>query len=383
MTSDVFISYAYLDYKDAHGREIDGNIISRLMHVFDDAGISYWIDRQGLSGGDRFSEVIAEQINNAKVFLFVSTEHSNQSEWTHNEVALARQLGKRIVPLRVDDTPYAPSLMLYLAGVQYVSLAEEGDGAFEHLAQVIRSESQTHIQSIGSPHNPQLWWKRPKLWGIVCAFMTIFVMAIPLLGPMIQDMCLSPEEMVDRADSLCVCTLSPKQAKTCGESRRVIRLYRNGAEKLEALANKAVLNYNSALLYDDLDDAYRYFHDAGYAWQCVEEYGMSIAAYKRSIYYGQLLVQNFPEEHKDEYVAYSMNNLAYSYMMNGDTLLSLRTIEDAVRYHPDFMEYLDSKGELLYMAGQYKEAAAIWDTIVSSYPYYERNYWVDSCLYKQ
>lgn len=228
MTYDVFISYAYLDYKDARGREVDGNIISRLTRAFDEAAITYWIDRQGLSGGDRFSVVIAEQIKNAKVFLFVSTKLSNQSEWTHNEVALARQLGKKIIPFRADDTFTA-------------------------------------------------------IFTYLCC----------------RDLHLSPEELLDRADSLCTVTQFPKQLVTRGESKRVVNLYRKAAEGCERVANDAVRDYDPQLYYEDLHDAWSYFHDAGYAWQCVEEYEKSILAYTRSIYYAQLVVRQFPDKHKD------------------------------------------------------------------------------------
>lgn len=66
-------------------------------------------------------------------------------------------------------------------------------------------------------------------------------------------------------------------------------------------------------------------------------------------------------------------------MMHGDTVKSLQTIDDAIRNNPGFMEYMDSKGELLYLCGRYQEALNIWDSIVSAHPYFERNYWVDSC----
>lgn len=174
-------------------------------------------------------------------------------------------------------------------------------------------------------------------------------------------------------------TQFPKQLVTRGENKRVVNLYRKAAEGFEREADDAVRNYDSQLYYEDLHDAWLYFHDAGYAWQCVEEYEKSIFAYTRSIYYAQLVVRQFPDKHKDEYIAYSMNNLAYSYMMHGDTIKSLQTIDDAIRNNPGFMEYIDSKGELLYLCGRYQDALTIWDSIICVHPYFERNYWVDSC----
>lgn len=117
---DVFISYSQKDYKDAQGREIPGNMITQIQQALTNAGISYWIDREGLQGGDTFPQRIAQQIHEAKVFLFVSSANSNQSPWTMNEIATASAYEKPIIPFRLDDTQYAPSIMFYLAALQYV-----------------------------------------------------------------------------------------------------------------------------------------------------------------------------------------------------------------------------------------------------------------------
>lgn len=44
----VFISYARKDYVDDYNRIIPNNIVSRVQNALRDAGISYWIDEEGL-----------------------------------------------------------------------------------------------------------------------------------------------------------------------------------------------------------------------------------------------------------------------------------------------------------------------------------------------
>ena len=118
---DVFISYSSKDYYDLLGNPQPQSVISDLLSTLEDAGISYWIDTQGLSGGTVFPQEIAKQIYNCKVFLFVSTHNSNQSTWTMNEIATANNYGKNIIPLRADDTQFAPPIMIYIAGLQYIN----------------------------------------------------------------------------------------------------------------------------------------------------------------------------------------------------------------------------------------------------------------------
>lgn len=136
---DVFISYSQKDYKDAQGREIPGNVISKIQQALTDAGISYWIDREGLQGGDTFPQRIAQHINEAKVFVFVSSANSNQSPWTMNEIATASAYGKTIIPFRLDDTQYAASIMIFLAALQYVQYVGNGNAMTELVRAVIRA----------------------------------------------------------------------------------------------------------------------------------------------------------------------------------------------------------------------------------------------------
>ena len=80
-----FISYTRSDYVDADKNVIPGNPISVIKDAFDKAGITYWFDEDGVYAGDTFAPVIARAIHSYDIFLCVSSERSNSSEWTSNE----------------------------------------------------------------------------------------------------------------------------------------------------------------------------------------------------------------------------------------------------------------------------------------------------------
>lgn len=105
---------------DDHNRIIPNNIVSRVQNALRDTGISYWIDEEGLQAGDTFPVKIAQQIEHCQVFLFISTENSNQSPWVVNEIATAHHYHKPIIPLRYDVSAYHPGLMIYIASLQYI-----------------------------------------------------------------------------------------------------------------------------------------------------------------------------------------------------------------------------------------------------------------------
>lgn len=118
---DVFISYSTRDRLDSFGRPIPGNIIDQMTAEFDRVGITYWIDKKGLSGGATFPAEIARQIKNCKCMVYVSSAASNASTWTMNEIATANTYGKPIIPFRYDNCPYNPAIMIYLAAIHYIS----------------------------------------------------------------------------------------------------------------------------------------------------------------------------------------------------------------------------------------------------------------------
>lgn len=114
---DVFISYSRADYQDEKKKPIPGNVISQIKEELDKESISYWIDESGISAGDQFAPIIAKAIKNSSVFVFVSTENSNKSEWTQSEISTARMYQKVIIPFKCDESAYADSVIMYLAAL--------------------------------------------------------------------------------------------------------------------------------------------------------------------------------------------------------------------------------------------------------------------------
>lgn len=139
MHHSVFISYARKDYVDDQNRIIPNNIVSRVQNALRDAGISYWIDEEGLQAGDTFPVKIAQQIEYCQVFLFISTENSNQSLWVINEIATAHHYHKPIIPLRYDASTYHPGLMIYIASLQYIDYLANPKTAISDVVQAIQS----------------------------------------------------------------------------------------------------------------------------------------------------------------------------------------------------------------------------------------------------
>ena len=125
--AQVFISYAKKDYIAADGSAVPGNVVDKIIGAFKREGITYWLDREQLAGGDTYAARITRNIKECDVFLFLSTEAANSSEWTRREIGTAVQFGKRIIPVRLDASSYDDAVSLYLSSVQYVDWMELGE----------------------------------------------------------------------------------------------------------------------------------------------------------------------------------------------------------------------------------------------------------------
>ena len=152
---DVFISYSRADYKDENNVPIPNNVISKILSAFKKNNISYWIDESGIYTGDNFAPKIAEAIKNASVFVFVSTENSNSSKWTQNEVCVAQSYKKPILPIKCDESAYAVSVIMYLAMLDYCDYKNFPDSAINQLVESVKEKLPVLSTNNDHCHYPQ------------------------------------------------------------------------------------------------------------------------------------------------------------------------------------------------------------------------------------
>lgn len=106
---DVFISYS----------RKDAAIADQICAALDDQGISYFIDRQSISGGLEFPKVLAEAINGCRIMLYLASLNSYKSKFTNNEVTFAytEKPEGSILPYIIDGSRLPTEQRLVLANV--------------------------------------------------------------------------------------------------------------------------------------------------------------------------------------------------------------------------------------------------------------------------
>lgn len=138
MKYDVFVSYSRKDYVDEQKQVIPGNVVSRVKDALTNAGITYWFDEEGIYYGQNFVDKIVTNIEDAKIFLFLSTANSNKSPWTCKEIASADEFKKHIIPVRIDPTPYSKKVLFRIADLDYIEYYVNPEKGIEDMIESIQ-----------------------------------------------------------------------------------------------------------------------------------------------------------------------------------------------------------------------------------------------------
>ena len=113
---DIFISYS----------RHDKVVADRICEALDRAGITYFIDRQGIVGGMEFPEVLAENIISSKLFLFLASKHSYKSRFTNNEITFAfnEKPKNSILPYIIDGSQMPKTMRFIFSGINWRTIDE-------------------------------------------------------------------------------------------------------------------------------------------------------------------------------------------------------------------------------------------------------------------
>ena len=108
---DVFISFSTKDE----------NIAREISDVLSQNGISSWMCKSKIIGGDRWAAEITDALNDCKLFLLVLSKNSIESDQVPKEVNIALDRKVKIIPFKIDNAPLKGELYYHLSNIQYIT----------------------------------------------------------------------------------------------------------------------------------------------------------------------------------------------------------------------------------------------------------------------
>ncbi|MCR5828724.1 MAG: toll/interleukin-1 receptor domain-containing protein [Lachnospiraceae bacterium] len=109
-TYDVFVSYS----------SKDKNVADAIVADFEQHGIRCWYAPRDIMPGTSWVSAITDALRMVKVQVLIYTDESNTSRQVMNEVALAFNEGKTIVPFRLSETRMSDEFEYYLSRVHWL-----------------------------------------------------------------------------------------------------------------------------------------------------------------------------------------------------------------------------------------------------------------------
>lgn len=107
--SDLFISHS-----------LSNEVVADAVRSFlEDRNINCWKAPRDILPGQNWAEAIFTAISECKVFLLILSDRSQESEQVAKELALAANLKKIIIPLRVDECDPKGAFAYHLLGIQW------------------------------------------------------------------------------------------------------------------------------------------------------------------------------------------------------------------------------------------------------------------------
>ena len=129
MAHDVFISYSRKDTE----------VAQKVYDALDAEGVECFFDTEDIAIGEDFAQRIANAVFGCKAMVFIWSDSSNQSPNTANEIALAIEFDKTIVPFKITKLTTASTLAYHLLKLNRIDAIPVEDS---HIRELVRKVLQ-------------------------------------------------------------------------------------------------------------------------------------------------------------------------------------------------------------------------------------------------
>lgn len=158
-----------------------------LHTALEQAGVDSWIDTADIRGGSNWLRDITEALIASKIVVLLLSSHSNKSQFVHNEITIANEEKKAILPIMIEDVPLASTIRPLIAIIQRLDATSKPFN--QHLPRivgVIRSALLNGSPQVVTEFVPKKKSQSPRtslirlsalggIGGILIAFLVLFL----------------------------------------------------------------------------------------------------------------------------------------------------------------------------------------------------------------
>jgi hypothetical protein len=116
----------------------DRSAATALVAELEGRGIPCWVAPRNVNPGRPFDVEIAEAIETCRGMLLVFSERCNESDYIRREVTVAGDVGKVIIPYRIEDARPKGGLRVRLSDLHWIDAFDHPERALEALVRTLR-----------------------------------------------------------------------------------------------------------------------------------------------------------------------------------------------------------------------------------------------------
>ncbi len=175
---DVFLSYS----------SKNKNVADAVVAEFEQHGIRCWYAPRDIVPGQEWVTAIHNAITACSLFVLIYTDSSNESRQVANEVALAFNSGKTLIPFRLSETEMSSELEYYLTRVHWLDavnppLRQSVENLREYSERILRGEVPTEAKlrnanTAGNGKKTGSRWLYPALAVLAVAVVAAAVLLV-------------------------------------------------------------------------------------------------------------------------------------------------------------------------------------------------------------
>ncbi|MGD2087325.1 MAG: SUMF1/EgtB/PvdO family nonheme iron enzyme [Candidatus Aminicenantes bacterium] len=113
----VFISYAS---EDVSSTTSDRQVADQICTALESQGIGCWIAHRDILPGDDWMDAIIDAVDQTKIIVLVFSDNTEKSQWVKDEIKLALEEKRRIIPFRIQDVYPKRALRLLKVRCQWM-----------------------------------------------------------------------------------------------------------------------------------------------------------------------------------------------------------------------------------------------------------------------
>ena len=137
---DVFISYSSRNQQLAYA----------MCHALEQHKIKCWIAPRDVQPGNPYAREIINGIESCRIMILVFTRDADESEHVANELELAFEYKKVIIPFIAEDTPMNKEFSYYLKRKHWLTAYPDPEKAFAQLVEAVSNALGMQTQPVES-----------------------------------------------------------------------------------------------------------------------------------------------------------------------------------------------------------------------------------------